>query len=56
METAKESGLNPFEYFKYLFEELPNVDMNDKSILKRYLPYAQTLPAYCKQPEDTIAS
>lgn len=26
IETAKENSLNPFEYLRYLFEELPNVD------------------------------
>ena len=56
METAKESGLNPFEYFKYLFEELPNVDMNDEEVLKEYLPYSASLPASCRQPEDSSDS
>jgi len=30
VETAKENGLNPFEYLKYLFEKLPNMDIEDK--------------------------
>ncbi len=47
METAKECGLKPFEYFKYLLEVLPQADKNDKDILKRYLPYADTLPDIC---------
>jgi len=28
VETAKENGLNPFFYLKYLFEELPQLDMS----------------------------
>ncbi|TYP77457.1 transposase IS66-like protein [Paenibacillus methanolicus] len=26
IETAKENGLNPFQYLKYLFEQLPQRD------------------------------
>jgi transposase len=29
VETAKENGLNPFTYLTYLFEQLPNVNLND---------------------------
>lgn len=47
METAKECKLKPFEHFKYLLEVLPQADKNDKDILKRYLPYADTLPDTC---------
>ena len=52
METAKESGLKPFEYFQHLLEELPQIDRNDKEKLKRYLPYSDALPAYCKAPDQ----
>ncbi|MGJ9458014.1 transposase domain-containing protein [Oceanobacillus sp. CF4.6] len=31
--TAKENGLNPFNYLKYLFEKLPNMDTSDKTKL-----------------------
>src|SRR5699024_8467192 len=31
VETAKENGLNPFNYLKYLFEILPNMDIEDHS-------------------------
>ena len=47
METVKERGLKPFEYFQHLLEELPQIDRNDKEKLKRYLPYSDALPAYC---------
>ena len=52
METAKESGLKPFEYFQHLLEELPQIDRTDKEKLKRYLPYSDALPAYCKAPDQ----
>ena len=26
IETAKENGLKPFEYLRYLFETMPNID------------------------------
>ena len=52
MEMAKESGLKPFEYFQHLLEELPQIDRTDKEKLKRYLPYSDALPAYCKAPDQ----
>ena len=52
METAKESGLKPFEYFQHLLEELPQIGKTDKEKLKRYLPYSDALPAYCKAPDQ----
>ena len=30
VETAKENGLNPFAYLMYLFERLPNIDIDDE--------------------------
>ena len=39
METAKESGLKPFEYFQHLLEELPQIDRSDKEKLKIFMPY-----------------
>ncbi|CAB3395990.1 transposase (fragment) [Kyrpidia spormannii] len=44
VETAKENGLNPYEYLRYLFERLPNVDINDASVLDRLLPWSPELP------------
>lgn len=47
IETAKENELNPFEYLKYLFEQLPNIDFKQNStLLKKYLPWAE-LPKKC---------
>ncbi|MCY6353775.1 transposase domain-containing protein [Clostridium sp. ZS2-4] len=27
IETSKKNGLNPYEYLKYIFEQLPNVNI-----------------------------
>jgi regulator of replication initiation timing len=48
VETAKENGLNPFEYLKYLFEKLPNIDIEDKEKLDEVLPWSTTLPSCCR--------
>lgn len=47
VETAKENGLNPYYYLRYLFEELPNVDPNDVDSLDRLLPWSTSLPITC---------
>ncbi|MBM7573189.1 hypothetical protein JOC48_003740 [Aquibacillus albus] len=44
-ETAKENGLNPFQYLTYLFEKLPNLDTNNKSELEQLLPWSSNIPA-----------
>jgi transposase len=48
IETAKENDLNPFPYLQYLFEQLPNVDIQDPEILKKYLPWSKDLPQICR--------
>lgn len=48
IESAKENGLNPFKYLRYLFEELPNMDVDDKACLDELLPWSDTLPETCK--------
>ncbi|KGX86360.1 hypothetical protein N784_05260 [Pontibacillus litoralis JSM 072002] len=35
VETAKENGVNPLNYLKYLFEELPNIDTTNKTKLNQ---------------------
>lgn len=47
IETSKENGLNPYEYLKYIFEQLPNVDIKDTAVLDSLLPWAATLPEIC---------
>ncbi|KKB37191.1 Mobile element protein [Bacillus thermotolerans] len=53
VETAKENGLNPFNYLKYLFEQLPNMDMTDKPKLDQLLPWSPSIPAECRVPNKT---
>ncbi|WXJ87494.1 hypothetical protein MHOCP_15210 [Moorella humiferrea] len=48
IETAKENGLNPFQYLIYLFERLPNLDLEDKDALDELLPWSNTLPYVCR--------
>lgn len=51
VETAKENGLNPFNYLTYLFESLPNMDIDDEKNLDEMLPWSDSLPAFCKLPD-----
>lgn len=46
--TAKENNLNPFEYLKYLFETMPNVDITKEEELNKLLPWSKELPDKCK--------
>ena len=48
VETAKENGLNPFEYLKYLFDKLPNIDFKDNMTLDDFMPWATALPQECR--------
>jgi len=44
VQTAKENGLNPFAYLCYVFEKMPNIDINDPAALDELLPYSKSLP------------
>ena len=44
IETAKENGLKPFEYLKYLFETLPNTTTRS---IESLLPWSDVLPVRC---------
>jgi len=53
IETAKENGLNPFQYLKYLFEQLPQLpDPKDPEALDRLLPWSSSLPLTCRAPQS----
>ena len=45
IETAKENGLKPFEYLKFLFEAIPN---STTAQLDAFLPWSDSIPAACK--------
>jgi transposase len=46
VEAAKEIGLNPYYYLRYLFEVLPNMDIKDEIAIGKFLPWSPTLPIY----------
>ena len=48
VETAKENSLNPFEYLKYLFDILPNIDITDIKVLDEFMPWSSSLPKNCR--------
>ena len=50
IETAKENGLNPRAYLAYLFDQLPNQDLQDPTLWERYVPWSPHLPDSVKSP------
>jgi transposase len=44
VETAKENSLNPFEYLKYLFDNLPSLDISDDKVLDGFMPWSEMCP------------
>jgi len=44
-ETAKENGLNPFRYFNFLLEKLPNTTTSDN--LEDLLPWSDSVKNLC---------
>jgi hypothetical protein len=47
IETAKENGLKPYEYLKYIFEIAPNIDIKSPAEIEKLLPW--NAPRVCKQ-------
>ena len=47
VETAKANGLNPYYYLRYLFEQLPYINLTDENALDQLLPWSTTLPVTC---------
>ena len=53
-ETAKANKLKPYEYFRYLLEELPkHGELEDLSYVEQLLPWSETLPEYCYQKKTS---
>lgn len=50
VETSKANNLNPYANLKYLFEELPNVDLTDSNEIQKYLPWSDYIPEGCRIP------
>jgi len=51
VETAKENNLSPYHYLRYLFETLPNIDLNNKEEIDKVLPWSMDLPSSCRVPK-----
>jgi len=47
IETARENGLKPFEYLKYLLEKLPNITTSEVDALG---PWSEEIPEHIKMP------
>ena len=48
VETAKENGLDIFEYLKYVFENMTEMDHGHIASLRKLLPYSPELPEKCR--------
>lgn len=48
IETAKENDLNPFTYLTYLFDKLPNMDIEDQDALDKLMPWSPAIPINCR--------
>lgn len=48
VQTAKANNLNPYRYLKYLFENMPNMDVSKPDNLTTLLPWSNTIPEECK--------
>ncbi|MBN4062985.1 IS66 family transposase [Alkaliphilus sp. AH-315-G20] len=50
VETAKANKLSPFHYLNYLFEKMPNTNLENVKELDKLLPFSDSLPDSCKIP------
>ena len=46
IETARENGLKPYEYLRFIFETAPNIDLNNAEAVNRLLPW--NAPDFCR--------
>jgi transposase len=46
--TCIENRVQPYMYFSYLLEKLPNMDIGDEEALRKLLPYSSELPEYTR--------
>ncbi|MCH1627037.1 transposase domain-containing protein [Fredinandcohnia sp. SECRCQ15] len=47
VETALANGLNPYYYLRFLFEQLPNMNLTDVDAIDPLFPWSTTLPVSC---------
>ena len=50
VESAKENHLKPMPYLIWLFEQMPNVAIDDVKVLDSFLPWSDTVPDGCRMP------
>jgi hypothetical protein len=52
IETAKANGLNPYEYLKYIFKNLPGVQFGQHpEFLEDFLPWDPEVQSLCKKSD-----
>lgn len=52
-ETAKANRLHPYEYFKYLLEEIPlHMDEHNMDFIDELLPWSKSLPESCLHKKE----
>lgn len=52
-ETAKANNLKPYQYFKYLLEQIPkHMDDKNTSFLEMLLPWSKDLPTECRKSDQ----
>ena len=54
IETAKANNLKPFFYLNYLFEKLPNINLDDYDALDACLPWSESLPEEIRRKAESI--
>lgn len=52
IETAKANNLSPFLYLSYLFEKLPNIDVENLDELDALLPWSKSIPDEIRLESD----
>lgn len=50
VETAKLNNLIPYEYLRYLLEQMPGMKLTEENINK-LMPWSESIPDYVKNPE-----
>lgn len=53
IETSKANGLVAFNYLTYLFEKLPNIDLENYDELDALLPWSNQLPDYLRPKTES---
>ena len=51
IETAKENGLIPYQYLKYVLEIAPNITISQMDML---MPWSRSLPDFCKVSKPSV--